>query len=117
MAKTEKAQAQNAVASSYAIIQTGGKQYQAIPGKALEVEKLEGEIGTKVEFKEVLLRKLAEGKFEIGKPFLATATVKASIIRQDRGAKVVAFRFKRRKKVRVKRGHRQYFTVVRIEAI
>lgn len=100
----------------YAIIKTGGKQYQAIEGKTIAVEKIEGEAGTPVEFKEVLFRKLGEGQIEIGRPFL-TSSVKASIVKQIKGPKVIAFKFKRRKKSRVKKGHRQPLTVIRIEAI
>lgn len=100
----------------YAIFQTGGKQYQAIEGKTIAVEKLEGETGDKITFEEVLLRKLGEGKIEVGKPYLATP-ITASIVKQDKGPKLIAFRFKRRHKVRVKKGHRQNLTIVRIEAI
>jgi len=103
------------VAEKYAIIQTGGKQYQAIEGKTIAIEKIEGDAGTKLEFKDVLLRKTAEG-IQIGKPHLEGA-VKASIVKQMRGPKVIVFKFKRRKKVRVKKGHRQSMTVVRIESI
>lgn len=100
----------------YAIFQTGGKQYQAIVGKTIAIEKVEGEAGDVVEFKDVLLRKLNANDIQIGQPFLS-ASIKASIVKQDRGPKVVAFRFRRRQKVRVKRGHRQAITVVRIESI
>ncbi len=100
----------------YAIFKTGGKQYQAIEGKTLAVEKIEGEDGTPIEFKEVLFRKTGEGQFEIGQPLLEV-TIKASIVKQAKGPKLIAFRFKRRKKVRVKKGHRQPQTVIRIESI
>lgn len=100
----------------YAIFQTGGKQYQAIEGKTVAVEKLEGEAGDQLIFNEVLFRKEAPGKFEIGEPFLKEP-VKATIVKQDKGPKLIAFRFKRRKKVRVKKGHRQPITVIRIESI
>jgi large subunit ribosomal protein L21 len=100
----------------YAIFQTGGKQYQAIEGKTIAVEKLEGQAGTTLEFADVLFRKTGDGKFEIGKPFLKEA-IKASIVKQMRGPKLTVFRFKRRKKVRVKRGHRQPITIIRIESI
>lgn len=99
----------------YAIFATGGKQYQAIEGKTVAIEKIEGNPGDKVEFDEVLFRKTGEGKFQVGTPTLKGA-VQASIIKHDLGPKVINFRFKRRKKVRVKRGHRQPFTVIRIEA-
>jgi large subunit ribosomal protein L21 len=103
-------------AEQFAIFATGGKQYQAIEGKTVAIELLEGEPGSAVTFKEVLFRKTAEGAYEIGQPFLKTP-VKASIIKHMREAKVVVFKFKRRKKVRVKKGHRQPKTVIRIESI
>lgn len=100
----------------YAIFQTGGKQYQAIEGKTVAVEKIEGEAGKKIQFNDVLMRKTGDEQFEIGTPFITTP-VTASIVKQTKGPKVIAFRFKRRHKVRVKRGHRQQLTIVRIEAI
>jgi len=101
----------------YAIFKTGGKQYQAIEGKTIAIEKVEGEPGDKVEFKEVLFRKLGDEKFEIGKPVVEGAVIKASIVKQDKAPKVIVFKFKRRKKSRVKKGHRQPFTVIRVETI
>lgn len=100
----------------YAIFQTGGKQYQAVVGKTVAIEKIEGEPGAALEFADVLLRKDGEDKVEIGQPFLA-APIKASIVKQTKGPKLIAFKFKRRKKSRVKKGHRQMLTVVRIEEI
>ena len=100
----------------YAIFQTGGKQYQAVEGRTIAVEKIEGESGDKIEFDKVLLKKLDEDKIEIGQPYLETK-VKASIIKQTKGPKLIIFRFKRRKKSRVKRGHRQSLTVIRIESV
>ena len=100
----------------YAIFQTGGKQYQAIEGKTIAIEKIEGEAGSSIEFNDVLLRKTSDNDIQIGQPFLK-APIKASIVKQMRGPKVVIFKFKRRKKSRVKKGHRQPITVVRIEAI
>lgn len=112
----EKKVTENPVFEKYAIFQTGGKQYQAIEGKTVAIEKIDGELGTALEFDKVLLRKLSDDKVEIGKPHLKGA-IKATIVRQARSPKVIVFRFKRRKKSRVKRGHRQHFTVVRIETI
>lgn len=101
----------------YAIFQTGGKQYQAVEGKTLAVEKLEGEDGAQLEFSEVLLvRDAAKQVLEIGQPFLTTK-IKATIVKQTKGPKLIAFKFKRRKKSRVKKGHRQSLTVIRIEQI
>ncbi len=100
----------------YAIFQTGGKQYQAIPGKTVAIEKIEGESGTILEFKDVLLRKDSAGNIEIGKPHLEKP-IKASIVKQMRGPKIIVYKFKRRQKSRVKKGHRQPITVIRIESI
>lgn len=100
----------------YAIFQTGGKQYQAIEGKTIAIEKIEGEPGATIEFKEVLLRKTGDNNVEIGTPYIKTP-IKASIVKHLRGPKVTVFRFKRRKKYRKKTGHRQPITVVRIEAL
>ena len=104
--------------NTYAIFKTGGKQYQAIPGKTVAIEKLEGNIGDIVTFNEVLLRKDGEkATVEFGTPFLTKPTVTASIVKHMQGPKIIIFRFKRRKKSRVKKGHRQPITVVRIETI
>lgn len=112
---SEKAHEQSLL-EKYAIIQTGGKQYFAIEGKTIGIEKLEGEVGDTVEFNEVLLRKTGAENIQIGQPFLSTP-VKGSVVKHLRGPKVVIFKFKRRKKSRVKKGHRQPITVVRIEQI
>ncbi len=101
----------------YAIFQTGGKQYQAIPGKTIAIEKIEGKEGEIVSFNEVLLRKTSKEKVEIGQPFIEGAVLQASIVKQTKGPKLIVFRRKRRKKYRVKRGHRQPQTIIRIEAI
>jgi large subunit ribosomal protein L21 len=100
----------------YAIIKTGGKQYQVVEGKTLAVELLKGNAGDEVVFDEVLFRKNGEGLFEVGQPLLSIS-VTATIIKHTKGPKLIVFRFKRRKKVRVKKGHRQPATVVRIVAL
>ena len=101
--------------SKYAIFQIGSKQYQGIEGKTIAIEKIEGEVGDTVEFTEVLLKK-DNDNVEIGAPFVKS-TVKASIIKHDKGPKITVFTFKRRKKCRVKKGHRQPHTVIRVESI
>ncbi len=106
---------QEAVFSRYAIFQTGGKQYQALEGKTIAIEKLDVKAGDSVQFDDVLLIKKAEGDVKIGQPFLSTP-VKATIVKHMKGPKLVVFKFKRRKKSRVKRGHRQPMTIVRIES-
>jgi large subunit ribosomal protein L21 len=109
--------AANTLFTEYAIFQTGGKQYQAIPGKTVAIEKLEGNAGDPISFSEVVFRKAGEDKFEVGQPFVTGAAIKASIVKQTKGPKVIVFKFKRRKKCRSKTGHRQPVTVVRIESI
>ncbi|KKR95505.1 MAG: 50S ribosomal protein L21 [candidate division TM6 bacterium GW2011_GWE2_41_16] len=106
----------NGMFQRYAIIKTGGKQYQALEGKTIAVEKLDAVEGSTVIFDEVLLRRLDKDTVEIGQPFLDTP-VKASVIKHAREPKVIVYKWKRRKKYRRKLGHRQSFTVVRIESI
>ncbi|MGZ6250732.1 MAG: 50S ribosomal protein L21 [Candidatus Chromulinivorax sp.] len=102
--------------SSYVIFQLGSHQYQGIEGKTVAVQKIEGNVGDVVEIKEILLRKTSDTNVEIGQPFVQ-GSVKASIVRQMKGPKLVVYHFKRRKKSRVKNGHRQQMTVLRIQAI
>lgn len=101
---------------TYAIFQNGNRQYQAVVGKTVAIEKIEGKAGDTVEFSQVLFKKGDTGSFEVGTPFLKRP-VKASIVKQMLDRKVIIFKFKRRKKSRVKKGHRQPITVIRIEAI
>jgi len=114
--KVSKVKIDESGLGKYAIFQTGGKQYQAVEGKTIAIEKLDGEPGDAVEFDKVLLRRLSEQEVEIGQPYLKLP-IKASIVKHLKGPMLVVFKFKRRKKVRVKKGHRQPLTVVRIEAI
>ena len=100
----------------YAIFQTGGKQYQALEGKTVGIEKLDSPEGSSVTFTEVLLRKTGPDALEVGTPFVATP-VTAVILKHMKGPKIIAFKFKRRKKYKRKQGHRQPITVVRIQAI
>lgn len=100
----------------YAIIQTSGKQYFAVEGKTLAIEKLPGLAGDEIAFDEVLLRRTSAQKCDIGQPFLDTPVI-ATIVKHIRGPKVIVFKFKRRKKMRTKKGHRQSHTVVRFTKI
>jgi large subunit ribosomal protein L21 len=102
--------------TAYAIFQSGGKQYQGVVGKTIALEKQEGKAGDSLTINEVLLKKGADGSVEIGQPFLKNP-IKASIVKHMRGPKLIVFKFKRRKKSRVKKGHRQDLTIVRIESI
>lgn len=107
--------AQQAEMPRYAIFETGGKQYQAIEGDTIAVEKLDMQEGDSVTFDRVLLRRDNEA-VEVGQPYL-DKPIKASVVKHDRGPKLVVFKMKRRKKYRRKKGHRQDHTVVRIEEV
>jgi len=100
----------------YAVIKTGGKQYRVEEGDTLALERLEGDTGAQVSFDEVLLVG-ADDATKIGRPLLQGASVKATIVEQGRAKKVIVFKFRRRKNYKRKKGHRQYFTRVRIDAI
>ena len=100
----------------YAIIRTGGKQYQVAAGDTLRVEKLQGEVGETVELSDVLL--VADGDdVKVGKPVVDGASVVAKIAEQGKAKKVLVFKKKKRKGYRVLRGHRQLFTALSIEEI
>lgn len=101
----------------YAVIKTGGKQYRVEEGQLLRVEKLVGEVGTKVSFGEVLLVAGEGADTKVGKPLLGGATVAGEIVAQERGPKLVVFKFRRRKNYRRKNGHRQPYTRVKITGI
>ncbi len=100
----------------YAVIRTGGKQYRVAVGNLVEVEKLEGEIGQTLTLTDVLL--VANGDtIQVGQPIVPGATVMAKITGQYRGTKVMVFRYRPKKRIRVRRGHRQYLTRLQIESI
>jgi large subunit ribosomal protein L21 len=100
----------------FAVIKTGGKQYRVAAGDTITVEKLAGEPGEVIAFEQVLM--LVDGATtEIGAPSVAGATVAGELLEQTRGAKVIAFKKRRRKNSRRKRGHRQDLTVVKITDI
>jgi len=100
----------------YAIVRTGGKQYQVACGDQLRVEKLDGNVGDVVNLDEVLM--VVDGdNVKIGQPVLESAKVVAKIAEQGRAKKILVFKKKRRKGYQVKRGHRQSFTGLKIEEI
>ena len=100
----------------FAIIRTGGKQYRVSANDTLRVEKVAGDAGATVEFTEVLMVG-GEGAPKIGTPFLSGAKVTAEVVLQGRADKVIAFKKRRRKNSRRKRGHRQELTTVKIRDI
>lgn len=100
----------------YAIVESGGNQYRAEPGKMLRLEKLDGEKGARVELTKVLL--VADGEtVKVGTPTVQGAKVVSEIVRQGRGQKISVFKFKRRKNYRRHTGHRQSITTVRVKEI
>jgi len=99
----------------FAVIKTGGKQYRVAPDDVIKVDRLAGERGEIVEFGEVLV--LGGDDVQVGLPTVAGAAVAGEVVQQSRGPKVIAFKKRRRKNSRRKRGHRQDFTVIRITEI
>ena len=100
----------------YAVIETGGKQYRVEVGTEPEIERLEADPGESVAFDRVLL--IADGDAaSIGRPVLTNASVAGEIVRRDRGEKVVSFKYRPKARRRVKKGHRQELSVVRISDI
>jgi large subunit ribosomal protein L21 len=102
----------------YAVIQTGGKQVRVEPGKTVTVEKLAGDVGTKVVFDQVLLVSSGDGgNVSVGKPTVSGAKVTGEIVEQGRGEKLVVFKFRLRKNYVRRNGHRQDLTKVKIAEI
>jgi large subunit ribosomal protein L21 len=99
-----------------AIVRTGGKQYRIETGVVLRVEKLDGEVGSKIELADVLLVGRGADAL-IGTPVVKGAKVTGTITAQGKHPKVIVYKFRRRKNYRRKRGHRQFFTEIKIENI
>jgi large subunit ribosomal protein L21 len=97
----------------YAVIETGGKQYRVEVGTELEVELLDAEPGEAITIERVLL--VADGdEASIGRPLVADAAVHAEVVRRDRGEKLIVFKYRPKARSRVKKGHRQDHTVLRV---
>ncbi|WP_455480855.1 50S ribosomal protein L21 [Bartonella sp. B12(2025)] len=97
----------------FAVIKTGGKQYRVVASQVVSIEKIIGNAGDIVEFKNVLMVG-QEGDAVIGAPFVADALVTAEIVGQVRGRKVISFKKRRRQNSKRTRGHRQELTTLRI---
>lgn len=100
----------------FAIIKTGGKQYKVAVGDKVRVEKLENEVGDQVELDEVLMV-AGDSGVKVGQPTVSGAKVVGVVTSQDRGQKIIGFTYKRRKKIRRRWGHRQYYTELEIKDI
>ncbi|MEC7078442.1 MAG: 50S ribosomal protein L21 [Pseudomonadota bacterium] len=100
----------------FAVFQSGGKQHRVSEGDVVKVELLEGEPGVEVTFDRVLM--VADGdNVNVGTPYVNDGKVTAEVLRVDRGKKVRIIKFKRRKDYLKRRGHRQWFTEVKITGI
>jgi len=100
----------------YAVVFSGGQQYKLQEGETVRVEKIPGEIGSPVLFEKVLMHSDGQ-KVTVGQPLLDNVEVKAHIVEQGKAKKIIVFKYKRRKRYRRKRGHRQPFTAIKIDNI
>lgn len=101
----------------YAIVRTGGRQYRAEVGETIDVEKLPYNEGDSVELDEVLLIAGANDEPQIGQPLVDGASVKATVVKQFRGPKIIIWKYRPKKRYRKRQGHRQYYTRLKIESI
>ena len=100
----------------YAIIESGGKQYKAAEGELIEVDRLAQDAGKSIEIERVLF--VADGdEFQVGTPVVKGVQVKATILDHIRGPKVVSFKYRPKKRIRIRGGHRQQYTRLRVEFI
>ena len=100
----------------YAIIESGGRQYRAEEGHSFSVEKLPYEVGQQIELDKVLL--LAnDDEVKIGQPVVDGVTIKATVVEQYRGKKILVWKYKPKKRYRRRQGHRQHYTRLRIDEI
>ena len=99
--------------NSFAVIETGGKQYKVKPGQKIKIEKLATETGADFIFDKVLFK--ADGKgLNVGRPYLQGESIKAKILKQGRNRKVIVFKYHSKTRYRKKKGHRQFYTQVEI---
>lgn len=100
----------------YAIIKTGGKQYRVEEGQIIKIEKLDAADGANVEFSEIMMVS-KDGNVQVGQPYVTGCKVTGKVLGQGKDKKVIVFRYKAKKRIRTKTGHRQPFTKVLIEKI
>jgi len=100
----------------YGIVKTGGTQVRVTPEKSVQIPKIQGEPGDKVELSSVLMCRDGDMLY-IGTPYVEGAIVRASIVSHERGQKIRGMKFKRRKKYRRRWGHRQDYTVIHIDEV
>ncbi|MYD11353.1 MAG: 50S ribosomal protein L21 [Chloroflexi bacterium] len=100
----------------YAIVRSGGKQYRAEVGATIDVDRLPQAVGDSVELADVLLV-AGEADTHIGQPLVEGARVRATVVEQFRGKKIIVYKYRQRTNYRRKQGHRQYYTRLRIDDI
>jgi large subunit ribosomal protein L21 len=100
----------------YAIVESGGKQYKAVEGRTIEVDRLQVEVGKKVELGDVYLVS-DEGEIEVGTPKVSGAKVTATVREHFLGPKLIIFKYRPKQRYRVKTGHRQQYTRLMVETI
>ncbi len=100
----------------YAVIETGGKQYRVTEGDVINVEKLDAEAGKAVTIKEVLAVE-KDGELLVGAPYVTGASVKADVLENGKGKKIVIYKYKAKKDSKKKQGHRQPYTQLQIKSI
>ena len=100
----------------YALVEIKGKQYKAAKGSVLKVDRFDAEPGNQVEFDSVLLVS-DEEKVQVGQPYVKGVKVKAVVEEHGRDKKILVFKYKKRKNYRRTRGHRQYFSLLRVQEI
>jgi len=100
----------------YAIVEDGGKQYKAVEGGTIDVDYFASEIGEQMDLERVLLI-ADDGSVTVGTPLVQGAKIQATVVDQIKGDKVVVFKYKPKKRYRVKSGHRQKYTRLKIDSI
>jgi len=100
----------------YAIVECGGKQYRAVEGSTIEVDLMKAEVGQSVAIDSVLLL-VNDEQVAVGAPYVSGAKVNATIAAHVKGPKIVVFRYRPKKRYRVKTGHRQQYTRLQVHSI
>jgi large subunit ribosomal protein L21 len=100
----------------YAIIEDGGKQFKAVEGGTIEVDRYDAEIGDPIGLERVLMV-VDGGTVSVGTPVVSGAKVEATVVAQIKGPKVISFKYLPKKRFRLKKGHRQQYTRIRIDSI
>jgi large subunit ribosomal protein L21 len=100
----------------YAIVETGGKQYKVVEGTTIDVDLIEVELGTEVILDYVLLL-VEDEKVTVGSPSIKNSKITTTVVDHVKGPKLITFKYQPKKRIRVKTGHRQYYTRLKIESI